>query len=64
MTDKKFNFKVSPFATIQKSGSVSVKLNEFLGTATGKSQLKQMQAVREVTERGTTAPLATGTNRK
>jgi hypothetical protein len=51
MTDKKSQFKASPFATIQKSGSVSVKLNEFLGSDAGKSQLKQMQAVREVAQR-------------
>jgi hypothetical protein len=51
MTEKKSLFKASEFATIQKSGSVSVKLNKFLGSDEGKSQLKQMEAVREIAER-------------
>jgi hypothetical protein len=51
MSEKKSQFKASEFATIQKSGSVSVKLNEFLGSEAGKLQLKRMEAVREVAQR-------------
>jgi hypothetical protein len=62
MTDKKSVFKASPFATIQRSGSVSVKLNEFLGTDAGKAQLNQMKSVRGVAERA--ASVATGSGKK
>ncbi len=48
---KKYSFKVSPFATIDRSGSISVKLNEFLGSDVGRSQLNDMKRVRTVAER-------------
>ena len=51
MTDKKNQFKASPFATIGRSGSVSVKLNEFLGSPRGRSQLNDMKLVRDIAER-------------
>jgi hypothetical protein len=64
MTDKKSVFKASPFATIERSGSVSVKLNEFLGTEAGKSQLKQMKSVREVAERVAAQSTSSGSGKK
>jgi hypothetical protein len=63
MTDKKSQFKASPFATIERSGSVSVKLNEFLGSDAGKLQIKQMKSVREVAER-IASQSGTGSGRK
>lgn len=60
MTHQKSSFKPSPFATIERSGSVSVKLNEFLGSPAGKSQLNNMKLVRDVAERaGKASPLDT-----
>jgi hypothetical protein len=55
MTTKKSLFKASPFATIERSGSVSVKLNEFLGSPEGRSQLNHMKLVRDIAEK-TNAP--------
>jgi hypothetical protein len=62
MTDKKFIFKASQFATIQKSGSVSVKLNEFLGSKEGRTQLDNMKLVRDVAERSSS--VAVGNEKK
>jgi hypothetical protein len=51
MPERKSQFRPSPFATIERSGSVSVKLDEFLGSAAGKVQLDKMKLVRGVAER-------------
>jgi hypothetical protein len=51
MSERKSQIRPSVFATIEKSGSVSVKLNEFLGSAEGKEQLEKMKLVRGVAER-------------
>ena len=55
MSDKKLQVKPSAFATIQRSGSVSVKLNEFLGSEAGKAQLDQMKSVRHLAERSSSS---------
>jgi hypothetical protein len=60
MTDKKSQFKASQFATIERSGSVSVKLNEFLGSSQGRSQLNDMKLVRDVAERINSAAKSAG----
>jgi len=64
MSDRKPQIRPSAFATIEKSGSVSVKLSEFLGSTDGKAQLDKMKLVRGITERNASNSAPTASPKK